>query len=67
MDGWWDLQPGGSSPSEMMRGSKQHRHEHKHREKRAENTSAELRPGQVLGHVILRNLTTAIAVSAESS
>jgi hypothetical protein len=63
----WDLQPGGFSSSEMMRGSKQHRHEHKHGDKRAENTAAQLRPGQVLGHVILRNPTTVIAAGAESS
>jgi hypothetical protein len=67
MAGCCDLQPAGFSPSEMMRGSKQHRHGHKHGEKRAENTSAQLRPGQVLGHVILRNLSATIAAGAESS
>ena len=51
----------------MMRGSKQHCREHDDGEKRAENASVQLRPGQVLGHVILRNLATVIAAGGEGS
>jgi hypothetical protein len=51
----------------MMRGGKKRRRKSDHRKQCANEASAQSCAGQVLGHGILRNLATAIAVDAEGS